>query len=363
MSIQARFQLQRDAFKLDLNLEIPEQGITAIFGPSGVGKSTSLRCIAGLERVPNAYLKIGNTVWQDDAHGVFIPTWQRSLAFVFQEVNLFSHLNVEKNLLYGYKRTPIQERQIQPAQAIAWMGIDSLLQRKPEQLSGGQKQRVAIARALLTSPRLLLMDEPLTALDLISKQEIMPYLEQLHQTLPIPILYVSHSIDEVARLADFMVLLDQGQVKAAGPAQEMLTRLDLPLAQTDTATAVIDSVVTAQDSVFGLTTLRFSGGQMILPRMDLEVDMQLRLCIHARDVSISLSAASDTSILNVLQATLLEVLPGNYGLTILRLSVGEDILLSRITQKSAAHLKLTPGMTVYAQIKSVATIESSTETI
>ncbi|MDE2310249.1 MAG: molybdenum ABC transporter ATP-binding protein, partial [Betaproteobacteria bacterium] len=221
--IAARFKLAYTAFVLDVDLELPARGITALFGPSGSGKTTLLRCIAGLERTTDGLLRVHDEVWQDGAN--FLPAHRRPLGYVFQEASLFPHLSVRRNLEYGMRRIPPVERKVQSEQVVELMGLSRLIERDPAHLSGGERQRVAIGRALLSSPRLLLMDEPLSALDVASRQEILPYLERLHGELEIPVIYVSHALDEVARLADHVVMLEQGCVIASGAPSEILTRL------------------------------------------------------------------------------------------------------------------------------------------
>src|SRR6266581_473425 len=238
--IRARFRLDYPGFRLDARLDLPGRGVTALFGPSGSGKTTALRCIAGLERAADAYLAIGAEVWQDDANGIFVATHRRALGYVFQEASLFPHLSVRRNLEYGLKRIAAAERRVAWDQAIELMGIGALMERMPERLSGGERQRVAIVRALLTSPRLLLMDEPLAALDAQRKAEILPYLERLHRELEIPLLYVSHAADEVARLADTLVVMQHGRVVAQGALSETLARLDLPIRLGEDAGVVLD---------------------------------------------------------------------------------------------------------------------------
>ncbi|MGA7303844.1 MAG: molybdenum ABC transporter ATP-binding protein, partial [Rhodothermales bacterium] len=219
MTIDARFHIERDAFDMDVDLSVPAYGVTALFGPSGCGKTTLLRAIAGLERHSGGFLKVGDSIWQDQ--DVFLPPHRRPIGYVFQEASLFPHLSVRGNLDYGKKRVPDSERLLPLDQAVALLGIEPLLERKPNSLSGGERQRVAIARALAVSPRLLLMDEPLASLDLQRKQEILPYIESLRRELEIPVIYVSHLPDEVARLADHMVLLEAGRVRASGSVQEL----------------------------------------------------------------------------------------------------------------------------------------------
>jgi molybdate transport system ATP-binding protein len=224
--IEARFRARLGAFRLDVDLQCPSSGITSLFGPSGCGKTSVLRAIAGLDRHSGAYVKIGESVWQDEQF--FLPPHRRPLGYVFQEPSLFEHLDVRRNLEYGIKRVDKDHRRVALDNAIELLEIGGLLKRKPDKLSGGERQRVAIARALALSPRLLLMDEPLAAVDVERKQEIIPYIESLHRELKIPVIHVSHLPDEVARLADHLVLLESGKVSASGEVHELFTRLDLP---------------------------------------------------------------------------------------------------------------------------------------
>lgn len=352
MTIEARFQIQHQDFALDVDLKFPSTGITAIFGHSGCGKTTLLRAIAGLERSQQGFLKVGDQVWQDGNY--FVPPEKRSVGYVFQEASLFSHLNVKKNLEYGLKRVPENESKISLEQAIELLDIHHLLNRHSTQLSGGERQRVAIARALATSPGILLMDEPLSALDLIRKQEIMPYLESLHDELKIPVLYVSHSTGEVARLADHIVLLENGHVSGSGHIDEMLTRLDLPLAHGDKAATLIHAKVAGHDDEFNLTYLSFPGGQFSVAHKDLPVNHAVRLRVIARDVSLTLEPQSHTSILNIFPATVEAMTDEGVAQVMVRLLIEGIPMLSRITRKSASLLGLHPGKTVYAQVKTVA---------
>jgi len=357
MSIVARFNRAFSNFALEVDLELPGRGVSALFGHSGSGKTTLLRCIAGLERAPGGYLEVNGAVWQDDSRALFKPTHQRPLGYVFQEASLFPHLTVRRNLEYGMQRVPHAERRVALEQAIELLGISHLLERKPDLLSGGERQRVGIARALATSPRLLLMDEPLAALDLKRKREILPYLERLHDELDIPLLYVTHSPEEVAQLADHLVLLEQGRVRAAGPLTELMTRLDLPLAHEEEASAVIDAVVAEHDAHYHLTTLEFDGGRMTVGRSSQPLGARVRLRIHARDVSLSLQRHDDSSILNILPAQVMAIENAGVAQVLVKLCLGSGgctPLLARITRKSADALALAVGMPLYVQIKSVA---------
>lgn len=355
--VLARFNVDYGAFHLDVDLALPGRGITALFGASGSGKTTCLRVIAGLEPASRAFLQVNRETWQDDASGMFIPTWKRPLGYVFQEASLFAHLSVQRNLEYGMRRIPAAERQVSLEHAIELLDIGHLLARKPDKLSGGERQRVGIARALATSPRILLMDEPLAALDAHRKAEIMPYLERLHDELDIPVLYVSHSADEVARLADHLVLLEAGRVVANGPIDELLTRLDLGVAHGTGAGALVAATVVNHDSAFHLTQAQFSGGNLQLPQLDLPIGRQVRIRIQARDVSLSRIPQHDSSILNIIETTVTELAEDGPGQVMVGLDANGTRLLARITRKSCATMNLMPGNRVYAQIKGIAILK------
>ncbi len=355
MSIEVKFELKRRNFSLEVHTTFSESGITALFGPSGSGKTTLLRCIAGLEPSVMGRLRVGETVWQDETKRIFVPPHQRPIGYVFQGAALFPHLSVRGNLEFAFKR--VREQRISFDQAVALTGIGHLLERRTNNLSGGERQRVALARALLTSPELLLMDEPLAALDRESKAQLMPYIEQLHETLSIPILYVSHSIEEVAHLADQMVLLFNGRLQGSGSISEMLTSLSLPLARADNAVSFIEATVVEHDENYHLTCLRFDGGEILLPREDLSVGKTVRVAVHARDVSLVWQPATHSSILNVIPVVIKEVSVLNSAQVLVRLMAADTLLLARITQKSAAVLKVVPGRQMYAQVKSVSLID------
>jgi len=363
MTIEAQLHLRRDDFTLDATFCVPSHGITALFGPSGCGKTTLLRAIAGLEKAAHGRFVIGNTVWQDETH--CLPTYQRELGYVFQEASLFEHLSVRQNLEYGFKRLPKEKQRFSFDQVVTLLDLAALLPRQPARLSGGERQRVAIARALLSSPQLLLMDEPLAALDQQRKQEILPFFARLHSELDIPVLYVSHAADEVARLADYLVLLDAGRVQASGPIAEMLTRADLPLAHDHDAAAIIDVTVSGYDTEFNLTQLTFPGGQLSVPHPGLSDELSLgknaRLRVLARDVSLTLEQQTNTSILNIVPVTVTALNEENARQSRAQLLVQIDAsgvpLLARITRKSAAALALEPGKPVFAQIKAIALLD------
>jgi len=357
MTIEARFRQNFPGFTLDVDLQLPGRGVTALFGPSGCGKSTLLRCMAGLNAAPNGRCVINGEVWQDGAQAG-LPTHQRPLGYVFQEPQLFAHLSVRANLQYGRSRTARVAQQVAWDRAIELLGIAHLLERRTAGLSGGERQRIAIARALLTSPRLLLMDEPLAALDLARKNEFMPYLERLTHDLDIPVVYVSHAPDEVARLADHIVVMEAGRVLASGPLAEVLARVDLPIRLGEDAGVVLEGVVVERDTAWSLARVAFPGGCLWVRDGGHEKGSAVRIRILARDVSLALTPATDTSLLNSLPVVVEQLAEESHSaLALCRLRVGtSSSLLSRLTRRSAAALGLAPGQPVWAQIKAVALI-------
>ena len=356
--IEARLRIARPGFTLDVDLRLPGRGVSALFGPSGCGKTTCLRAIAGLERAPLARVVVNGEVWQDAAQGVWRPVHARALGYVFQEASLFPHLNVRSNIEYGLRRTPVARRHVRLEQAVELLGIAPLMERQPDTLSGGERQRVAMARALATSPTLLLMDEPLAALDTARKAELLPYLERLHRELDIPVLYVSHSPDEVARLAQHLVVLTSGRVQASGPTATLLSQLDLPLAQGDTAASLLEATVVRHDVQDQLATAQFAGGLLhFVSASHRATGTPVRLRVQARDVSLALSPTSNSSILNALDARVTALRDDGPGLVMVALDVQGTPLLARITRRSATHLGLTAGLRVFAQVKGVAVLD------
>ncbi|MFZ1624487.1 MAG: molybdenum ABC transporter ATP-binding protein [Gammaproteobacteria bacterium] len=356
MSIAARFRVDYAGFSLDVELSLPATGVTALFGPSGSGKTTLLRCVAGFERAPGGFLALGDEVWQDQTR--FVPTHRRPIGYVFQDAALFPHLTVQGNLEFGLKRIPAAQRHVSLDQAIALLGIGHLLARKPDRLSGGERQRVAIARALAVSPRILLLDEPLAALDVARKREILPYLEQLHETLQIPVLYVTHSPDEVARFADHLVVLEQGRVFASGPIAEVMSRLDLPGREDDDAGVVIEATAAVRDADWHLLQAAFPGGNLWAQDNGAAIGRRLRLRVQARDVSLALTHCEDVSILNLLPGTVTAIAESSHpAARLAQIDIGGTLLLARLTARSVHALDLGPGKKVWAQIKSVAIID------
>jgi molybdate transport system ATP-binding protein len=350
MSIDVRFNIQRGDFNLVVDTVIPNKGVTAIFGPSGSGKTTLLRAISGLEQCEDGYLKVGETVWQDNSW--FVPTYKRKIGYVFQEPSLFTHLNVQNNINYGMTRAKCRNSVSKLPHTIELLQISHLLQRMPWQLSGGEQQRVAIARALAADPTMLLLDEPLAALGDEQKAAILPFLESVYKTLAIPVLYVSHSREEVACLADHLLLLDHGRLHAAGTVKDIFTDIDLPLAHQTGAESIIEATVAGYNTHFGLVQLEFSGGTFSVASASLPAHSNVRIQVLARDVSITLERQKNTSILNIIAVTIDRIEPETNAQMILRLVTGNTVLLSRISCKSAYDLDLKKGDKVYAQIKS-----------
>lgn len=356
-TLALRVQHAFTGFSLDVDLKLPGRGVTVLFGHSGSGKTTLLRCVAGLERAATAHIALNGDCWQDES-GHFTPTWARAIGYVFQEASLFPHLDVWRNLAFGMKRAGGAVNDADIRAMAARFGIEALLSRMPEKLSGGERQRVAIARALLTRPRLLLMDEPLSALDTARKQEILPYLERLHDELEIPVLYVTHQIEEAARLADQLVLMEAGRVRAAGPLTETLARLDLPLAQDQDASVVIGARVLDHDAAWHLTRLGFSGGELHVSQRNLGQGVGVRVRILARDVSIATTPENASSIQNRFPCVITGIASAeDPAQCLVGLNAGGAALISRITHRSAAELSLAVGQHVWAQVKAVALLE------
>jgi len=362
--IEARFRVAWPGFTLDVDERLPARGVTALFGHSGSGKTTLLRCIAGLEHAAVGRLNFNGAIWQDA--DIWVPTHRRPIGYVFQEASLFPHLTVLGNLRYGQRRSQhkgnaegrgaqTREAKFSLEHAIELLGIKHLLQRKPALLSGGERQRVGMARALAVNPRLLLMDEPLAALDLKRKQEILPYLERLHDALEIPVLYVSHAPDEVARLADHILVMDAGRVLASGPLNQVLSRLDLPIRLGEDAGVVLDGEVAERDERWHLLRVACCDASLWTRDTGAALGAHVRLRILARDVSISRAPAHESSIQNTLPATVLSLGDDSHpALCLVKLELSGWPVLARVTRRSAEQLGLAAGQRVYAQIKAVA---------
>jgi molybdate transport system ATP-binding protein len=364
--IDAQLKLQRGTFSLDVSLQLPSQGISALFGPSGCGKTTVLRALAGLAPAAGR-VALNDEVWQDDSRRLFVPTHQRAVGYVIQEAALFPHLNVQENLRYGQRRARARDSSTTDWPPMAeLLGITPLLLRRTDTLSGGERQRVAIARALASQPRLLLMDEPLAALDAARKAEILPYLERLHQALSMPVVYVSHAMDEVTRLADHIVLMDEGRVQMAGPLMATLARADA--VRGEDAGVVLQGQVEERNTHWHLARVRLPGGaDLWLRDSGASLGSAVRVRVLARDVSLvtlapSAAEASHSSIGNQLPATVESITAEAHpalALVSLRLTTASaganaPLLLARLSRRSIHSLQLTAGMPVWAQVKSVA---------
>jgi len=369
--LHIKLHLQRPSFELNVDVQLPATGITVLFGPSGSGKTTLLRCVAGLEKAPHGRVALEQAeqplqphfVWQDHTRGVWVPTWQRDLGYVFQEASLFEHLNVVQNVRYGLKRCHKPGGPQALEQAIGLLGIDHLMDRPIASLSGGERQRVAIARALATQPRLLLLDEPLAALDPSRRQDILPWLEHLRDALSIPMLYVTHSMDELVRLANHVVVLAQGRVQQSGLLQQVLTDLNTTLVQGDEAATLITGAVDQIDTAWNLARVAFTGGSIWLRDDGFTQGQKLRLRVLAKDVSLSMVQPQHTSIQNLLPCTLESVTADTHpSQALVRLRCGpdsvaaQDVLLARITRRAVQDLQLQAGSSVWAQVKSVALV-------
>lgn len=351
--MEVNLQKRLGDFALDVAFDMAPGGITALFGRSGAGKTTLVNMMAGLLRPDSGVLSIGGQTLFDSATGINVKPERRRVGYVFQEGRLFPHLSIRANLYYGRRFAPKGERYVEPGKIIELLGLDNFMARRPATLSGGEKQRVAIGRALLSEPRLLLMDEPLAALDAARKSEIMRHIERLRDEVGVPIVYVSHALDEVARLADHMVLLADGGVVATGSAVDIMSRPDLsPHTGRHEAGALIETRVEGHDS-FGLTSLAFPGGVLRVTGLDLAKGTAVRARIRARDVAIATSQPRDLSILNVFQGRIAEMIPNGPAAMDLQLDIGVK-LWARITARSAHELGLTPGAEVYVLVKSVA---------
>ncbi|WP_231717680.1 molybdenum ABC transporter ATP-binding protein [Limnohabitans sp. 103DPR2] len=355
--------MSRPVFEMNLDLQLPGLGITAIFGPSGSGKTTLLRAVAGLEKNQVGRIQIGSQVWQDTQQGIDLPTWQRPLGYVFQESSLLPHLNVTDNLNFGLKRAVKSSGNAQSDAAMALkasielLGIGSLLQRMPDQLSGGERQRVAIARAIAMKPKLLLMDEPLASLDAARRQEIFPWLTKLRDELKMPMLYVTHSTEEVTRLADHLVVLDQGQVKAQGPVGSVLTQVVNPVVVGEDAGALIEGCIGAVDTQWHLSRVDFEGGCVWMRDAGLPVGKAVRIRILARDVSLATTEPQNTSIQNQLRGHIQSITPDVHPSQVMVvLKCGAEEVLARVTKRAVDELSLQVGQPVWAQVKSVALV-------
>ena len=355
--LTCRFSLSFSNFHFQIEMDTPAHGILAVLGPSGSGKTTLLRCLAGLDRSPSGFMKLGDCISQDESRGVFFPLHQRSIGYVFQEPRLFPHLTVKANLEYGLRRQAMTRRKLGLDDIVPVLGLDRILPRRPGKLSGGEQQRVAIGRALLTSPTLLLLDEPLSSLDGQRKGEVLPFIRRLSHELDIPVVYVSHSLPEVLQIATSVAMVRGGKLLACGELEDVFSRLELRGSFADQEVgAILDTKIVGHDEEFGLSRVEFLGHSLLVPKQNLPVGTMLRVHILSRDVSLVAGVSTiSSSVLNVLEGTVVEIgqaKQDQYAVDV-KVDVGRP-LLARITKKSLSHLALKPGQRVYAHVKAVA---------
>lgn len=354
MSVEIALSHRLADFALDVDFVVDRPGITALFGPSGSGKTTIIEAVAGLLRPDSGRIAVNGTPLLDTARGLDVPPRRRRFGYVFQDARLFPHLSVRSNLLFGWKRARPRAPQAEIDRIVELLGLGRLLARAPRTLSGGERQRVALGRALLSSPRLLLLDEPMAALDQARRQEILPYLERLRDETRTPMLYVSHAIDEVTRLADRMVVLNEGRIAAAGSVFDITARLDLfPITGRFEAGAVIETRVKSHDEVHDLTELALDGHSLLVPRVDATPGTQVRVRIRARDVTLALDRPARISANIILPATVTEIRSDPGAHADVQLACGDARLIARITRHSVARLALAPGTPVFALVKSI----------
>ncbi len=346
--VQLRYEVERKDFKLNVSANIPLRGVTGIYGPSGAGKTTLLRCIAGLEQANIGELSVGDERWQ--GVGTELAVHERKIGYVFQEPRLFAHKNVKDNIEYGMRRSRSDQGPDLDS-VVDLLGLGQLLQRWPHELSGGEAQRVAIARALLRAPRFVLMDEPLASLDVARKNEILPFLDRLHAELSTPIIYVSHSIEEICRLCDHLIILDAGEVVASGDLQSVLVRLDVPALAGEEAGSVIAGEITEYDAKYDLSLISFTGGKLWLPGKLGAIAEKLRLRIRANDISLSRDRPTRSSIQNLLEVVIQDIQDTAAPTQLIQIAAGGERLVARITRRSRQELNLQPGDTVIAQVK------------
>ncbi|MCX2979764.1 molybdenum ABC transporter ATP-binding protein [Halieaceae bacterium IMCC14734] len=351
--LHLKLQLQRsNGFNLDLDTVIPPRTCTAVYGASGSGKTTLLNCVAGLQHpAAGSTIRFGANTWLD--HNTEVATHQRQVGYVFQDARLFPWLSVSDNLDYALRR---RHRSDGPSreQVCDWLQLQELLPQEPAQLSRGQQQRVAIARALLSAPQILLLDEPLANIDQVNRRQILGHLQTVQRETGLPMLFVSHDIEEVTRLADWLVVLEGGRIRAQGPTLDLCSQLDLALAHEEQAAAILEAEVGERDAEFGLTRLSFAGQSLWVTGVSAATGARMRLRIPARDVSLCLQPPQQTSILNVLQARVTAIEDSQSDRLLVQLEAAGQLLLARLTRKSVVNLNLQTGQLVYAQIKSVA---------
>jgi len=356
MEFNLRLLVQHPEFRLDIDLRLPDRGVTAIFGPSGSGKTSLLRAIAGLDRPESGRIIFRDQVWQSDR--TFLPPHKRPLGYVFQEPGLFDHLTAGQNLAYGLKRSRKPMTASEQGYITDLLGLSDLLERYPGQLSGGERQRVALARALFPRPEILLMDEPMAAVDFARKRQILQLLDQVKSNLDTPLLYVSHNIDEVTRLADHLVILDQGKVTQHGPIEQILSSHKILNRLCDEPFSLLFGRVITARTDHNLTEVDIGDATLRMPQQNVTENQDIRLHIAARDVSLTLVRPTQTSVLNILDCHITSIgKPSPDGQCLIELALPNSSLQARISAYSCDQLALAPGQQVFAQIKAVSIVQ------
>lgn len=358
MGGEVRLSLARgEGFKLEVAFDLLPSGITVLFGPSGCGKTTVLRSVAGLENEAQGIVRIGDDLWLDTEKKVFVPTWKRPLGYVFQEASLFPHMTARENLEFGLKYGRASRGGgNRMEEAVELLGLSKLLDHRPAALSGGERQRVAIARALVLDPEILLMDEPLSALDWARRQEIMPWIERIRDELQIPVLYVTHSAEEVARLADMIVLMENGKIRKKGPASQLLCEITAPVEIESDRISFLHGKVAEIDGKYGLARLVLvTGDDLWISSEGLSQGDEIRVKVFARDVALSLKAEHENSMQNAIACRVQAVTPeSDPSQVLVDLACGSDRLMARLTRRAADLLALAPGKEIWAQVKTAA---------
>ena len=345
-------RLMRPGFELDISFKLPAHGVLGIFGPSGSGKTSVLRCLAGLEPNARGNITIGGNVWLNEK-AVSLPTHRRRIAYVFQDSRLFPHLNVHNNLHYGRKRRIASGQAVSKDEVVALLGIDSLLEKKPAQLSGGERQRVAIARALLSDPEILLLDEPLASLDDARKQEVLPFLDRLHRTVSIPMVYVSHNVQEIQRLCDSLIIIKNGKKTYDGDVTAALMQNDGQLSSDANAGVLVRGEVIDYEQDGGVSVIALTDQERLYIAAKFDLGAHIALRIQASNISISLDKPTRSSVLNILRGTLKECISQTDHHAMIAIDVAGQTLLARISKKSWHQLELAPNMSVFVQVKAV----------
>ena len=349
---------RRDGFVLDANFEAPTPGVVALFGRSGCGKTTAVNIIAGLLGADAAHIELDGTVLEYRSAGIYVPPERRRIGYVFQDGRLFPHMSVLRNLRYGLTRADAASG-AQPMgmeQIVSLLGLERLLARRPHQLSGGEKQRVSLGRALLSQPRMLLLDEPLAALDTARREEVLPYLEKLRDSFSIPMVYVSHQFDEVLRLATHVVLLNAGRVLAQGSLNEVsLHPAFRSIVGPDSVGAVLDGVVTQVDASCGMAGLRVGRGELNVSVRDVRAGERVRVQLLARDIILATEVPRGLSVRNELRGVVVDVIEDEEDAVLVTVDIGGANVLSRVTRQAMSSLGLRAGLEVWVLVKAVST--------